>query len=104
MKKINFSPKIFTIMGVILIYLAAIIMVENTSNNWSYKNVNNIHNVSAELNFYQSTINNQYEEDLWSSPKWPLESVYEKVKVTLTWEAEPADTSITTNNITRHSH
>ncbi len=104
MKKLNISPKVFTLVWVLLIYISALVLIENTSENTSYKNKNAIHDVSAELNFYQSTNNNPYEQELWSSEKAPLETVYEKVKVTLTGEPEPADTGITTVNVTRHSH
>lgn len=96
--------KIYWVMWIIFIYIAVLIFVSNTSENSSYKNNNLIHNVSAELNFYQSTINNLYEKWLWSSEKFPIQTVYEKVKVTLSWEPEPADTVIRTVNITRHSH
>ncbi len=104
MKKLNMSPKILTVLWVLLIYVSALILIENTSDNNSYKNNNKIHEVSAELNFYQSTMNNEYEEELWSSEKSPIETIYKKVKVSLTGEPEPADTPINNNNVTRHSH
>lgn len=96
--------KWYWIIWIFLIYFWVLLFVNNTSENTSYKNKNIINNVSAELNFYQSTINNAYENWIWSSEKFPIQTVFEKVKVTLKWEPEPADTAIKTINITRHSH
>lgn len=91
--------KLYLILWIPFLYLAVLLFVSNTSENDSYKNFNLIHNVSAELKFYQSTINNVYEKWLWSSENFPLQSVYEKVKVNLSWEPLPVDTGIRDSNV-----
>lgn len=102
--KTNIISKVYTFFWLFMIYLGIIMFVQTTSHNISYKNKNIIHKVWAELNFYQSELNSEYERDLWSSRNFPLQTVYERLKVTLNGEPTPVPTAISTVNITRRSH
>ncbi|MGE4443633.1 MAG: hypothetical protein AB7E37_01400 [Candidatus Altimarinota bacterium] len=103
--KTNILSKLYTFVGLFIIYIAVMIFVTSTSENKMYKNpTNTIQKVSAELNFYQSTNNNTYENGLWSSQNYPIQTIYQKAKVSLTGEPTPVPRDISTVNITRHSH
>lgn len=79
-------------------------MIEMNQYNGQYKNPNFIHNTSAALNFYQSTDGENYQNNLWSSEKFPREEVFKKVTIT-SGPPGPADLIIpNVNNIVRTSH
>jgi len=87
----TFSKKLVwflsTLMWVGLIYIAVLMFVGQTSTNTYYKDKNNtVQKVMADLNFYQSTDDEPYDDEKlynkYSSPNFPRQDVYREVKIT----------------------
>ncbi len=98
------KTKILYVLSMLMIVNWVLLIIWSISDNesfWIWKS-------SAEVLFYQSTLDHGYNDpDLYnkySSPVFPLETIYEKVKVTLTSNPTPTPVTVTVNNITVHSH
>ncbi len=62
----------------------------------------------AEINFYQSDEYDQFNDarlyDNYSSPSFPVDTIYKNAKVSLSSNPSPTPVTVTVNNITVHSH
>jgi len=90
--------------GFFLVYLSVTLMIETQNMNNIYKNDSWIQWVSAELEFYQSTIWDAYEPSIWSSENYPLQEVFRRVWIERTPVQAPEQVIPQVNNIVRDSH
>lgn len=74
------KTKILYILGIFMVISGVTFIVSSTSENNSF----GIGRSFAQLNFYQGTNNNTYTNSIITSPKYPVETIYERAKVTLT--------------------
>lgn len=80
------------------------LMIELGAGNQIYKNTSPIQKVSADLEFYQSSENDSYDPNLWSSQNFPRTEVFRNVRISNTPVPPPSNVGITINNIVRDSH
>lgn len=102
--KTTITQKLLTVLWLLLIYVSFLGIISNNSWSWVYKNQNLVHRVSADINFYLDRMRNESHNTNWTSPSYPLETIYEEAIVTVTSNPAPEPVTIAVSNVTRHSH
>jgi hypothetical protein len=88
------------VIGFLFLFSWISLLVQLTSSNTSFW----VRNVFADLHFYNSERGDPYNWSQITSPLYPLETIYERIRVTFSPSPKPPEIRVDVNNIIIHSH